>query len=702
MAISGKQVRTIIVVGLVAFAVSLAAFLSGGLALFELKAYDLFSRRFNPVSSAGDTVIVQIDQESIDALAGESITWPWPRQMYAPLLDYLAQADAVFIDIIYSEPSSYGQEDDNLFAEALRKAGNVYLALFLSSADKPLDAEARALLDRIALPPGAPPPRLTYRSAVTPIGTLHAAAHGAGNVMIKPDADGVYRRIPLLFGIEGRTIPQFFLGHLLEQGKVTAREGRLASDGIPLPLADDTLLLRYYRGEQPFPTVSAAALFKSHLDSQAGAKPAVSREWFKGKKVFIGLTAAGLYDLKPTSISAISTGVLVHATALDNLLHKGFVNPLPPVYVVAFMLLLVLLTCWFVLTHHNLAGNLAYFGAAASVTLAVPAFLLNSGLYLQIIPPLLALLVSLIMAAGYSYAIEGRERRFVRRAFAQYMDETIVQYLLKNPDLIKPGGQRRRVTVFFADIAGFTSIAEKLPPEETARILHTVLNAFTEVVIAHRGVIDKYIGDCIMAFWGAPLETGEDESNACRAAIHCQETLAEINRGFRADGLGEIAIRIGIHSGDAIVGNLGSDRLFDYTVVGDTVNLASRLEGANKQFKTRTMVSEETLSRTEGEFLTRELGLIEVKGKSQPVRIFELVAVSAEAGADVQQRVAAHREAMALFQEKRWQEAAACFNRIIQTCPGDGPAAYYARWCEELPATPALTNAWNVIKMTEK
>jgi adenylate cyclase len=279
-----------------------------------------------------------------------------------------------------------------------------------------------------------------------------------------------------------------------------------------------------------------------------------------------------------------------------------------------------------VLRFHSLAVTAPALAGALLVMVFVPAALFRSGLYLHIIFPSLALVSGFIISAAYSYATEGRERRFVRRAFSQYMDERVVKHLLENPDLIKPGGQRRRVTVFFTDIAGFTTISERLPAEETAGMLHRVLNELTEVIIAHGGVIDKYIGDAIMAFWGSPLRGERDEQDACGAALDSLARLRDINADFRSRGLPSINMRVGIHSGEAIAGNLGSDRLFDFTVIGDTVNLGSRLEGVNKVFGTGIIISEETRRGTDGRFLTRPLGPIEVKGKEQPVEIFELMA----------------------------------------------------------------------------
>lgn len=703
MSLTRKQFRQIFLVVGISFLLAAGLQVAGALDLFELKAFDLLSRYLNPaVPDRQDVVLVEIDQPSIEALSRQQVNWPWPRQVYAPLFDYLRDADAVFVDILFTDPSSYGEDDDRQLAEAIRAAGNVYLPVFLTSARRPLGDADRAFLARIALPKNFPPPRLSFPSAVVPIPPLEAVARGGGNVMIKPDPDGVYRRVPLAFRLGTEAIPNFVLGDPVARGTVQAGAGGLSTLGRPLPLKNGKLLLRFYASGRPFPVVSAATVLNSYLDEQAGKKPAVPRSFFRGKKVFIGLTAAGLYDLKPTAVSAVSTGVLIHATALDNLLHGTFIRELPAGWVLAVMFVICLAAGWFVLTHHSLAANLGFFAGGTLLCVGGPALLFASGIYLRVVPPMTALLVAVIGSAAFSYATEGKERRFVRRAFAQYMDETIVTYLLKNPDLIRPGGQRRRVTVFFADIAGFTTIAEKFAPEETARILHTILNAFSEVVIANRGVIDKYIGDCIMAFWGAPLASEEDETNACRAALRCMETLAEINRGFAAEGLGEIAMRIGIHSGDAIVGNLGSDRLFDYTAVGDTVNLASRLEGANKQFRTRIMVSESTLAATGSLFLARELGLIEVKGKKQPVRIFELMALADRAVAAEKELAQRYAAGLALFTAKRWEEGARHFAELAARYPADGPTAFYREWCEGLFAEPPLTEEWNVIKLTEK
>lgn len=655
---------------------SLVIVVSGITDAFELKAFDLLSRHLNPERSSGDIIIVQIDQQSIDALSREGITWPWPRQVYAPIVEYLSEADAVFLDLLFTESSSYGHKDDLILSEAIRKTSNVYLPVFLTNTEKALSGEEAEFVKNAAIKEEIPA-GLSFNSAITPIGSLMSSVKGTGNVTIPPDEDGVYRKIPIFFKLREHTIPHFIIGYLLSRGIVEIRKGSLYAGETLIPLKANRLMIRYFRGKNPFPAIPAVDILRSYQESSASKPAAVKKDFFRGKKVFIGQTAAGLYDLKPTSVSSVSTGALIHAATLDNLINKNFIRPASRIYSSLFILLICFFISFSVIKYHRLLINIFVFAVSLSAALLIPVILFSNALYMDIIPPAMSLIISFIFATSYSYATEGRERRFVRRVFSQYMDKTIVEHLLKNPKLIRPGGQRKRVTVFFADIAGFTSIAESLSAEETARVLHTTLNLFTEIIIRNRGVIDKYIGDCIMAFWGAPIGTDKDEADACHAALQCADSVEDINRGFRAEGLPEISVRIGLHSGDAIVGNLGSDRLFDYTVVGDTVNLASRLESANKFFKTVIIVSGETLDRTGELFFARELGRIEVKGKTIPADIFELVSEYDKIEQREKDIVTLFNGGMALVKENRPKEALMVFEDIHRRYPDDGPADFY-------------------------
>ncbi|MBI5641287.1 MAG: adenylate/guanylate cyclase domain-containing protein [Nitrospirae bacterium] len=702
MALNKNHSAKIVILSLVSFAISLIVFASGSLRGFELKAYDLFSRKLNPSYTSNDIIIIKIDQESLDRLHEQGINWPWPRQVYAPIIEYLSEADAVFMDILFLEPSFYGEEDDRILADAIKKTSNVYLALSLTNKKDGLSDSDRDFFERSAAKKKGWKSRFSYKSANMPLDIFLQAVKGTGNVTIFPDSDGVYRGLPVFFQVAGEyAIPSLVMSYFSQAGVKTDQEGKLNLMASEFP-GDQMVMLRFSGHQEPFKSISAADILKAYVDAGSSGEASAAREYFKGKKVFIGMTAAGLYDLKPTPVSDVSTGVHIHATALENLEHRNYIRPLSNAFVLIFMICICTFTCYFVIRVHSFMANLSVFITTLAITIGVPALLFASTHYMHIIYPTLSLVTSFIISVAYSYATEGKERRFIKMAFSQYMDGKLVDYILKNPLLIKPGGHRRRVTVFFADIAGFTSLAEKIPAEETAGILYEVLSSFTAIIIRNGGVIDKYIGDCIMAFWGAPLDTEKDEINACYSALECLAALDDINKRFRAEGRTEIAIRIGIHSGEAIVGNLGSDRLFDYTAVGDTVNLTSRLESANKMFGTGIIISEETLRETEGLFLTRELGMVEVKGKSVPVRIVELVSEQGRVSVDKKRIIELFHRGFDLFSRKHCAEALDIFEEILQMQPDDGPSDFYRRRCEFLLLNPQLTDGLNIIKMSEK
>jgi len=697
----GISTKKIISLTIISFGISLAIFLLNILGIFEFKAYDLFSRYLNPSRPPEQIVIIQVDQQSIDALSRQSIHWTWPRQVYAPVVEYLSEAEAVFLDILFTEPSSYGQEDDSIFSEAIRGASNVYLPVFLSRKEKLLTPEDESFIKGIALKEKIHVVE-TFSSVVTPTDLLKPSVRGGGNVTISPDDDGVYRRVPLVFQLGQYTVPHFVLSYLLQKDVVKVIDGDLYARYEKIPLDSGKLLPRYSKEENPFAVFSFIDILNSSLSSAKSQSPRIKKDFFRGKFVFVGLTAAGLYDLKPTPISSISTGVLIHATILDTILTKNFIRQVNHVFVIAFMFLICLFITTFVLRHHSMYINLSMFLLSLLIVLIVMASLFKNGLYMNIISPLLSLMMSFIISAAYSYAIEGKERIFIKRTFSQYMDSKIVDYILKNPSLIKPGGQRKRVTVFFSDITNFTGIAEKTSAEKTAMILHRILNALTEVIIRNGGVVDKYIGDSIMAFWGAPFETHKDEINACTAALQCIQAIKEINDSSKEKGIPDINIRIGMHTGDAIAGNIGSDRLFNYTVIGDAVNLASRLESVNKIFGTKILISEDTIKQTGNLFFVRELGLVEVKGKTIPIRIFELMDVERDVSSERIGMIKLFHKGLALYREKHWRDALEFFESILSRFPDDGPSEFYRSRCTYLMTNPRLTEGWDVVKMTEK
>lgn len=703
MAVRDSLLLKVLLLTSASFIVSVAILISGLTGSFELNLFDLMSRLLNPARASDDIVIIEIDQQSINDLSTEGITWPWPRQMYSPLIEQTREAEAVFLDVLFTEPSSYGMDDDFIFSRSIKKTSNVYLPLFLTNSKNRLSTEESLHLDKLAVP-GITHSGPAFKSAVIPIAPLRSSAAGGGNVTVSPDDDGVYRSIPLFYRVGDKSVPLFVLSYLWQKGRGAVKNSDAYIDNSLLPVTEDGLLLRYYRGKRPFTAISASDVLRSHLmEKRTAQKPQFSRAFFKGKKVFIGLTAAGLYDLKPTPVSSISTGVHIHATVLDNLHNKSYIEKIEWRYIVLLIFFLCLIVNIYVMRFASVKQNLPFLLVSIGVLFGASSILFVKGFYLIVISPGLALVTSFIIASTYSYSAATRKSRFTRRVFSQYMDERIVEHVLKNPELIHPGGKRKQVTVFFADIAGFTTISEKLAPEVTSKVLNTIFNECSDIIIKNNGVIDKYIGDCIMAFWGAPVFDEEDESDACMAALQSIEAITEINNSFRKDGLPQVAIRVGIHTGYAIVGNLGSDRLFDYTVVGDTVNLASRLESANKFFSTSILASESTIEKTSGSFFTRELGLLSVKGKEEAVRIYELISERNTPPRERFEVTDTFHEGLALFNGQRFEEAIEKFSSILSHHK-DRPSQFYKEWCESLMANPDMlkSNNWAVIKLESK
>ncbi len=696
-----RRVRNIVLLTAISFAISLAFYLFDVLSTYENRSFDLFSRYLNPPRASDSVVIIEIDQQSIDSLSAESINWPWPRQIYAPIIEFTSMADAVLIDILYTEPSSYGQEDDVIFGDAIGKASNVYLPFFLSRNEKALSSDDIAYLRRFAMA-GTVASSPAYRSVTAPIDIIRRGARGSGNVAISPDTDGVYRRVPLTFTLGDMTLPSLVLSFFSGRGDAKTAGGRLMLGNAALPLADGKLLLRFPRGMKPYTVIPAIDVLSAYRGPSGKSGEHLTRDFFKGKTVFLGMTAAGLFDLKSTPTMAVSTGVHINATLFENLKMGTFMHPVSPFVTVLFMLAICTFIVVFVLTYHTIIKNLSALAACCVVIIGAAAALFHQAWYLPTTYLLVCLMASFILCVAFSYASEGRERQFIKRTFSQYMDKTIVEYVLQNPDIVRPGGKKVRVTVLFADIAGFTTISERNTPEDTALMLHRVLNELTEAVIDEKGVVDKYIGDCIMAFWGTPMATPKDEINACRSALRFIDEVSKINVTFLDEGIPPIAVRVGLHTGDAIAGNMGSTRLFDFTVIGDTVNLASRLESVNKVFGTNIIASEQTLADTHDLFFTRSLGSIEVKGKSEPVVIHEVICEKNNIDPSLERKIDLYNEAFSLYMNEKLAEAAEHFDTLLGEYPGDGPSIFYKKRCETLMSTFPLTKKWDIIKMTEK
>jgi adenylate cyclase len=672
--------------------------ISGGLAPFRLKTLDLLFRNVPLAKASPQVVVVTVDQADLDFFKKQGVVWPWPRQLYANIIDYCKEsgARAVIFDVLFTEASSYGPEDDQRLAQAAAAAGNVVLPFFLSRENKGANPLIPALLDKAGLQIPGPPPReaVQYRSVTAPVGILMDGAAALGNVESNPDADGIYRRTPLVSLFKDRWLPILPFAAYLRLGKngplKFVKDGLLVGN-LRIPLDGQGNLLLKYRGPaRSHQRFSAANVIASEARVRHNLPPIYPAKDFAGKWVLVGLTAPGLLDLKASPMGGVYPGVDVHATLLDNLLRGDFLRTLPGWGLWIWALVLTAFMAAAVLFSPSLLVTLAAFFALLLAHLALAALAFWSGLWADPVQPGIALALSFGLATAYSYATEGRQKRYIRGMFGQYMSEKVISHLLAHPEKLKLGGERRQVTLFFSDLAGFTTISERLDAETVVTLLNDYLSAMTEIILEEAGTVDKFEGDAIMALWGAPLDEEDQAQLACRAALRQRAALEGLNQRFAGMKLPPLKMRIGLNTGEAIVGNLGSAKRFDYTVIGDTVNLASRLEGLNKFYKTAIMASEATAMGCQDAVAFRELDLVAVKGKEKPVRVFEVVALKEDLSPELEARNREFARALELYRQGDYPAAEAGFAALLEKFPEDGPSETFLSRCGRFRDDPTL------------
>lgn len=673
---------------------------------YELRTFDRMMGYLSMKTERPDIVIVEIDQGSLDSLQKVHISWPWPRQVYSPIIDFLSKAGAkaIFFDILITESSSYGKEDDIKFSESIMKAGNVYMPFFLSKNPGNWSVSEELFLKRYSVKANIAEGLQIdeFESVTLPIPEIIATSKGMGNVQIKPDPDGIYRKVPLFFNYRGAIFSHLGISYLVDRSNapVIIGDGFINIDNHIIPLENGLFILKYYGGKGYYSNYNASQVIRASEDIKRGLTPELSPEQFRDKYVFIGLTAPGLYDLKPTPVSSVYPGVGIHATLLNNILRDDFLIRIDRKLLFLFIIAVSMASALIVIFTHSFAKNLIFLSLSIALLVITGILFYKSNLLLDQVSLLSSLIMSFAISSVFSYSTEGKQKRQIRQVFSYYMNETLVNEILKEPENLRLGGEKRVLTVFFSDLQDFTSLSEKRRPEDVVRFLNIYLTAMTEIILSRGGIIDKYQGDGIMAFWGAPVKKEDDEIHACLAALENQEKLQELRDIFRNMGFPSIYSRIGINTGEMIVGNMGSEKRFDYTVIGDNVNLASRLESANKLYSTKIIVSEPTYLKAKNHFEFRELDLIRVTGKEMQVRIYELMARKGELSEQGQKVRNLFIEGLSFYREKRCRDALERFLLCQKLIHNDGPSGEYIRRCNEIIKHPELTE-WDSIYIME-
>ncbi len=635
-----------------------------------------------PERAGRDIVVFLIDQPSLDFFERQQgLPWPWPRQLYSAVIDYLrvGGAKAVFFDLLFTESSRSGVEDDEDMALAMERAGNVFLPLSLSQKEGSEDAALAEMLRRFAVSKADLPQRSypSVRSASLPVDVLLQAVRGAGNVLFFPDGDSIFRRLPLASEYDGLLIPSIPVALAIHIG------GGEVLPEIPLD-SSGHMIIRYHGPAGMFKTYSIAAIVNSWALMDEGQEPQVHPSEFAGKVVLIGGSAPGILDNRATPLSAVSPGVEIHATVLDNILRKDFVRLAPVAVFIGFLLTVSLLTA----IGTSLLQKIWQLVVLFILLLALPCgavwLAFREGYWLTFVVPEVAVIAGFIAAALLNYSVEGKQRRFIKNVFKHYLSPDVIERVIENPALLRLGGEKREVTSFFSDVAGFTTISEELSPEELVDLLNEYLSEMTEIILSSGGTLDKYEGDAIVAFWNAPLEQPDHALRACRSALRCQARLGELRPRLKEKYGRAMAMRIGLNSGPAVVGNMGSSRRFDYTAMGDTINLAARLEGACKQYGIHLLVGEETFRRVQTDIAGREVDVIRVVGKTKPVAVYEILGEKAEMTEGARARLTLYGQARDTYRRREWDKAAELFGRL----EGDPVSALYRERCLALKQAP--------------
>ncbi|MBT3223891.1 MAG: adenylate/guanylate cyclase domain-containing protein, partial [Proteobacteria bacterium] len=442
-----------------------------------------------------------------------------------------------------------------------------------------------------------------------PVSHVRQSAPTLGLVSFQiPGQDPIVRRVLPFSVFDGRFLPSLGLAPLvIDRPDIAVEDSTLHVGPHRAPLDQNGQVILRFRGPtQTYKIESAKRVIRSELLLQAGSEPIIDPLDFADKHVFFGASALGLMDLKPTPMG-VGPGVEVHATLLDNLLSNDLIRDVPVAMVWLMTLMLGMVGGMVPMWIRRAWATAACVVVGASTPLVLGFLAYPAGYWLPIVMPTVTAVVALMGSVLVAYATEGRQRRFVKSAFSQYLSPVVIDQLIQDPSSLKLGGERRTLSLFFSDIQGFTSVSENLTPDALTTLLNTYLSALSDVIMNEGGTIDKFEGDAIIAFWNAPLDVPNHAECAVRAALKCQATLKTLQPQFREQTGHDIFTRIGLNTGEVVVGNMGSQRRFDYTFLGDAGNLAARLEGVNKVFGTFMMISEATRDQAGDAFAYREL-----------------------------------------------------------------------------------------------
>lgn len=633
---------------LIGLAISIILTILLYLNLFEGWQNRLSDTLFKSGFAREDIVIVGIDDKSIQTIG----RWPWPRSIHAKLLKTFfddnnigGKPAVIGYDISFLEKSNDEKEDQEL-ALALAEVKSVVLAA---------DGQSLKLTGS----------EVTASNILLPIATFRQNA-SFGLVNTIPDQDSVTRKVPLKVKVQNQYIDSFSLKiiqkYLEEATEATIKE---------IPTERGLMRINFAGKPGTFPYYSFVDVLEGNT----------LKDSFKNKIVLIGVTAPNLHDnqLTPVSYGTPMTGAEIHANIIQTILNGDYLNS-DQKTTTAIVVILLSVFLSLILVMFGIFSGIFFFLVVLVAYIIFVVLSFDTGSIKNIVFPPMAIVISGVANIVYKYFTEYGQKRYIKRALSYYLSNAVLKEILADPEKLKLGGSRRKITVLFSDIAGFTSISEKLHPETLANMLNQYLSHMTRVIFDHKGVLDKYIGDAIMAFWGAPIEEKDQALLACQTALEMQEQMTIFRKEWAKKNFSNFGVRIGINTGDMIVGNMGSDMRFDYTIIGDNVNLGSRLEGINNLYGTSIIMSEFTYNEVKEKVYARMLDTVVVKGKKKGVNIYELRGLG-NATKKEQEFLSDFQEARLLYQDGSFKRALEQFKELRNKYPEDLPIQVYITRC---------------------
>ncbi|MEA3330340.1 MAG: adenylate/guanylate cyclase domain-containing protein [Campylobacterota bacterium] len=659
--------------------------------LYKVEPLESFSLRFNDINfklqqkeTNPDIVFVAVDEPSVN----EYGRWPWDRKILARGIDSLVEADVVLMDMIFSEPTS--QSDDYVLADSISNLNSSICGFFLrdKSTQKISDEELEILSDssldflQSQISQYKKPQFISAEHAELNIAPIMEACTLSGSFSTLSESDHLLRSYPISVYYQNILYPSLAIQGL----RVKFDSDIKRVDDWHVEIANRTIgvnekgfiRLNFYQREQ-YNIISFLDVAQKKIDPS----------YFKGKIVVLGITEVGAGDMVSTPVGDMP-GPLLHYTFISNLLENHLIKE--PHYVTSILIILMVLVPFFLIFIFKKILHRAVLNISAYLLLyiVIRYLFVTNMIYIDLFYPLISLLLSVAVVEAVAFNLQENRGRFLRSAFSSYLSADLLDQLVKNPQSLSLGGEKKELTILFSDIRGFTTISESMDPVSLITLLNRYFTPMTDAVLANGGMLDKYIGDAVMAFFNAPVDIVNHADSTCRAALQMIDELDKLNQELKVEGINPIRIGIGINSADVVVGNMGSDRRFNYTVIGDGVNLASRVEGLTKNYGVSILITEFTVAKLKEDFIYRKIEPVKVKGKNEAVLLYELMSGS-ESSLKIKRL---YDEALEVYISGDLFEAQKFFSTIVENYD-DNPSKYFLSLIKN-------KHPWGVNRMTTK